>query len=159
MTVYLEQNDKRGGSNLNSCSMEVFEKLGFGKFVNLNDVRIHMGIPSWIVEGAKKLGGVVPRAVTFGNDIYFRSVDDYSFSRQDVVDTLAAIGHELTHSAQARALGEDVFNAKYIGEWVKNGFRYSDDMDLEKKAYHVEELLNQSIPQRFGDDPCKNFRH
>jgi hypothetical protein len=52
-----------------------------------------------------------------------------------------------------------IFNAKYIGEWVKNGFRYSDDMDLEKKAYHVEELLNVSIPQRFGDDPCKSFRH
>lgn len=155
-TVYVAQQDPRGGSYLSPCAKYIFGKIGFGKFVDLADVRVHIGIPDWIAEGAEHLGGVIAGAVTIGNDIYYRSVSDYNPS---TVEGLAELGHELTHIQQYNALGYDVFVTKYIGEYIKNGFRYGLGMDLENKASHVEDLLKQSIPQRFGNDPCKDFRH
>jgi hypothetical protein len=94
--------------------------------------------------------------VTLGNDIYYRSAADYNPSP---VRGLAALGHELVHVQQYNALGDDTFVALYIGEYIMNGFRYGRGMDLENKAYHKEDLLNTSIAQRFGNDPCKKFRH
>lgn len=156
LTVYRAVDDRRGGSYLNPCANEVFEKLGFGKFIKLDDVRIHIGIPDWITDIAKKAGGITPRAITWGDDIYFRSADDFDFSRENVVDTLAAIGHELEHVMQYNAYGVS-FYVKYLKDYAGSGFRYGGK--LEEQGQQVEDLLNKSIPQRFGNDPCKDWRH
>lgn len=123
--------------------------------MNLDDIRVHMGIPDWIAKGAETFGGVIPGAVTIGNDIYYNPAN-YNPS---TVEGLAELGHELTHVQQYNAIGDDIFMTKYIGEYIMNGFRYGRGMDLENKASHVEDLLKTSIPQRFGNDPCKDFRH
>ena len=156
ITVYIEQKDQRGGSYLNPCAAEVFEKLGFGKFINLDNVRIHIGIPSWITDIAKKAGGITPRAITWGNDIYFRSAADFDFNPENVVDTLAVIGHELEHVLQYK-IYKDSFYMKYLTDWARSGFRYGGK--LEKQGEQIEDALRKSIPQRLGSDPCKDWRH
>jgi len=154
-TIYTEIDDQRGGSKLSPCARDILGKIGFGRFVNLDDIRVHIGIPDWVTSMAQKFGGIIPKAITIGNDIYWRSVDDYNPS---TVAGLAEMSHELTHTLQFNVLGASMY-FKYLGQWAKNGFRYGEGMKLEKSAMEVERLLNLSIPQRFGNEPCKNFRH
>lgn len=154
-TVYTEVHDKRGGSRLSPCARDILGKMGFGKFVDLDEIRVHIGIPDWVTSSAETFGGITPKAITVGNDIYWRSVADYNPS---TVAGLAEVGHELTHTMQYNVLGASMY-FKYFGQWVKNRFAYGEGMKLEKSAMEVERLLNLSIPQRFGNDPCKKFRH
>jgi YD repeat-containing protein len=154
-TVYEEINDVRGGSKLSPCARYIFGKFGFGKFVNLDQVRVHIGIPDWITSVAKQAGGIIPKAITIGDEIYWRSSQDYQPS---TVAGLAEVGHELTHVSQYNILRASFF-LQYLIEWAKEGFRYPENQRLEKTPMEVERLLNLSIPQRFGNDPCKDFRH
>src|SRR5205085_5917852 len=134
------------------CAKSIFSQLGFGRFVNLNDIRIHIGIPTALNEGARIFGGIHADAITIGNDIYFSSWDAYN---PTTVKGLSKIGHELTHVQQQNALGEDAFMLLYAAEWARNGFRYSEGMHLEGQASRVERSLNIRIKQQFSDDPCR----
>src|SRR5207244_8431395 len=40
LTVYVAQSDQRGGSYLNPCAEHIFKELGFGRLVNLDNVRV-----------------------------------------------------------------------------------------------------------------------
>ncbi len=152
--IYTRIDDARGGSHISPCTKDILGQMGFGRFINLDAVRVHIGIPDWVTDLAQDFGGIVPKAITVGNDIYYRSVADY---RPSNVAGLAEMGHELTHVLQYKVLGAS-FYLKYLGQWARNGFQYGEGMELEKKAAQVERNLNLSIPQRFGNDPCKKFR-
>jgi hypothetical protein len=156
LTVYRGVNDTRGGSYLPPCADDVFTQMGLRKLINLDNVRIHIGIPDWVTAAAKRYGGIVPKAITVGDDIYFSNMDDLDFGKDHVVSTLALIGHELTHVYQHKKYGDKYYLA-YIGQWAKNGFRYGGK--FEEEGDHNEQLLMQSIPQRFGNDPCRDWRH
>lgn len=158
LTVYLAQPDQRGGSYLNPCAMHIFQELGFGRFVNLNEVRVHMGIP----KALDKLAAITAGAMTVDNDIYYRSASDYN---PTTVDGLAAVGHELMHVMQQRIMGVGAFTTKYVGEYLANRAKGMspqkayENISFEKAAYKVQELLRERIRQQFGDDPCKQFRY
>ena len=152
--IYTEVNDARGGSYLSECTKMALGGMGFGRFINLNNIRVHFGIPDSVISLAEAFGGITPKAITIGDDIYYARRSDYNPS---TVAGLAEMGHEVTHSIQFKILGASMY-FKYLGQWAKNKFRYGEGMKLERFAAEVERNLNSSIPQRFGYDPCKKFR-
>ena len=80
--------------------------------MNLREIRVREGIP-WYVPMAAS-------AYADRNYIYFApgAYDPYS------VEGIAIIGHEITHSAQYKAIGTMKFRALYLWEWVRGFYRH-----------------------------------
>jgi len=76
---------------------------------NLGDIRVHIGIPHSIM----RLGLGSTKAVTFGNDIYFREgAYDPKTARG-----LSLIAHEVAHTVQYDKYGKIGFLKAYAAEF------------------------------------------
>ncbi|HYP28903.1 MAG TPA: DUF4157 domain-containing protein [Blastocatellia bacterium] len=75
--------------------------------LNLREIRVREGIPWYVLMDAS--------AYADRNYIYFApgAYDPYS------VEGIAIIGHEITHSAQYKAIGTLKFRVLYLWEWVR----------------------------------------
>ncbi|HKS30028.1 MAG TPA: DUF4157 domain-containing protein [Pyrinomonadaceae bacterium] len=153
LTEYMEVGDSRGGSKIAPCAKYILNQIGVGKFVNLDDIRIHIGIPEAIMELARRgqrFGAVIPKALTFGKDIYYATPDDY---RPTTLDGIALLGHELEHVRQYLTLGEPAFLMKYyLLEGARKGY---DNIDLEIFADRVQNAVRNRVKSDYGETPCK----
>lgn len=80
--------------------------------MDLREIRVREGIPWYVPMGAS--------AYADRNYIYFApgAYDPYS------VEGIAILGHEITHSAQYKAIGTMKFRALYLWEWVRGLYKH-----------------------------------
>ncbi|HEX6044941.1 MAG TPA: DUF4157 domain-containing protein [Pyrinomonadaceae bacterium] len=120
--------------------------------VDLDKIRIHSGIPSYVVGDNL--------AYTDGNDIYFKE----GLYDPNSVQGLADIGHEVTHSEQYAKLGTLKFRAQYLGEYANNVHSGMDhqtayesisfEVEARKKAAIISKDLSNLMKQVGGREPC-----
>jgi RHS repeat-associated protein len=110
-----------GTGKLSACARAVLQ-ANFPS-IDLSKVRLHYNVPSL----GKDVDGF-----TWGNDMYLVR-GQYDPLRPN--SNLALIGHELEHTRQFFQLGGPRFGAAYIAQWVRNGFRYDQNIPFEAEAY------------------------
>lgn len=122
--------------------------------VNLDDIRVHQGIPAEVAAIAD------PLAYTEGNRIYFKKGEYDPHS----VGGLSDLGHEITHSDQYAKLGFTNFQAKYLREYAelrrlgldhdKAYWNISFEKEARKKAEIIRKDLTNLMRDFGGRDPC-----
>ena len=120
--------------------------------VNLDDIRVHEGIPSYVVGD--------PLAYAEEDRIYFKKgrYDPHS------VAGLSDIGHEVTHSEQYAKLGTRNFQAQYLGQYLelrRLGFDHETayenitfEVEARKRAEIIRKDLTNLMRDFGGRDPC-----
>jgi len=85
-------------------------------------------------------------AITFGNHIFmssagwqqYKAVHDAAAAIQRVIEGVGLVGHEVTHTLQARPMGTLSFVLSYLHEWASVGFDYN------KIPYELQAYANES---------------
>jgi len=92
-------------------------------------------------------------AITFGERIFFsnagwqeyQAIHQLASSREEALNGMNTVGHELTHTLQARDSGLLVFFlAKYLYQWASVGFDYNRipyEIEAYAKGKEVEDFL------------------
>jgi RHS repeat-associated protein len=137
------------GVPLSPCAKRILGDLFNGSALNLDDIRVRVGIPQLI----KDFATISPGAVTIGNTIY---LDAGSLSKYDAstVSGLANLAHEAWHALQ---YANGLTKAGYLWESTKQKASGNDpywDNKYEKEAYQVQDVMKEYIKNTYGDDPC-----
>jgi RHS repeat-associated protein len=100
-------------------------------------------------------GGVFARlmagralAITYGNQIFFsrtgwtayKSIHAAGATDKIAIEGISLVGHEVTHTLQARQYGLLSFLARYAGQWVRVGFDYWK-IPFELQAFANDEAI------------------
>jgi len=137
------------GVSLSPCAKRVLSDLFNGSALNVNDLRVRVGIP----QSLKDFATISPGAVTIGNTIY---LDAGSLSKYDAstVSGLANLAHEAWHALQyANGLTKSGYLWESSKQWWNGKDPYWDNK-YEKEAYQVQDIMKEYIKNTYGDDPC-----
>ncbi|HWC30752.1 MAG TPA: DUF4157 domain-containing protein [Dehalococcoidia bacterium] len=99
-------------------------------------VLVHGGPVCWFVRSVIRQGAMTVAPYVF----YGRSSFDATR-----VESVALLAHELKHVQQYRELGRLGFLVRYFVAKARNGFRYSEDLPLEKDAYALQREVENSL--------------
>jgi hypothetical protein len=105
--------------------------------LDMQSVRlVHGGPVCWFVRSVISQG-----AMTFAPYVF------YGESRFDPgdVESLALLAHELKHVQQYRERGHLGFLVKYFSDKARNGFKYSEDLPLEKEAFALQREVKEKL--------------
>lgn len=97
---------------------------------------VHGGPLCWFVRNVLKQGAMAVAPFIF----YGRASFDAT-----KVTSLCLLAHELKHVQQYREMGHTRFLLKYLFDKARNGFRYSEDLPLEKDAYALERAVAENL--------------
>jgi hypothetical protein len=97
---------------------------------------VHGGPVCWFVRSVIRQG-----AMTFAPWVFYgRSHFDPSR-----VNSLALLAHELKHVEQYRKRGRLGFLLRYFIDKARNGFKYDENLPLEKEAYDVQRDVEKNL--------------
>lgn len=92
---------------------------------------------SWVakIAAAKMKAGKV--AIVFGNTIHLHNT-----SRTEFLNDKRWVSHELKHVEQYKQNGFAGFIAKYVFDWMKNGY-YNNKFEIEARESEEDELFKE----------------
>jgi hypothetical protein len=61
------------------------------------------------------------------------------------VSSLALLAHELKHVQQYSERGRPAFLVRYFIDKARNGFKYNENLPLEKEAYDVQRDVEKNL--------------
>jgi YD repeat-containing protein len=145
------------GVSLSPCAQRVLSDLFKGSKLNVEDLRVRVGIPQSILDFAT----ITPDAVTIGNTIY---LDAGAIDRFDArtLSGLANLAHEAWHALQSANNPGGVRGqiADYFRESGREWWRGKDpywDNAFEIEAYQVQDIMKGYIKETYGDNPCEKL--
>jgi hypothetical protein len=146
------------GKPLSTCFRKLlapfFKPSGEFRGLDLNDIRIHLGVPEYIYKRA----AVPVAAAVIGNNIYFNPNSYGEFSLDDV----EMMAHELVHVKQYRVHGMIGFVLDYFTGYLKNrrhGMSPKDAYDnssMELEAAAEARTVRKVVQAIHGESPCNS---
>ena len=97
---------------------------------------VHTGPVCWFVRSVIRQG-----AMTFAPYVFYGK-SSFDASR---AGSLALLAHELKHVQQYRESGRLGFLVKYFIDKARNGFRYNENLPLEKEAYELQREVEKKL--------------
>jgi RHS repeat-associated protein len=124
--------DPNGLDPLDPSVRTFFESYYSTSFAN---VEVHSGWFARLLAGSGE-------GITFGEHIflshegwqYYQSIHQVGAPLSQALEGMNLIGHELTHTLQARESGLPLFLIKYLYQWAKSGFDYPN-FPFEQAAF------------------------
>jgi hypothetical protein len=146
------------GRPLSTCFRKLlqpfFRRSGEFRGIDLNDVRLHLGVPEQI----QKRAAIPVAAVTIGNNIYFNPNNYGALT----LDDLEQMAHEIVHVKQYRLHGMIGFVMDYFTEYGKNRWRGMSPEDayennpMELQAVTEAGTIRRVVKAIYGEYPCNN---
>jgi hypothetical protein len=97
---------------------------------------VHGGPVCWFVRSVVRQGAMTIAPYVF----YGKSSFEPASAR-----SLALLAHELKHVEQYRARGRIGFLIKYFIDKARNGFKYNENLPLEKEAYELQREVEKKL--------------
>jgi len=144
------------GVPLSPCANKIMGDLVNGSKLNVNDLRVRIGVP----ESIKDFATIKVAAVTIGNTIYLDagSIDDFDVR---TISGLANLAEEAWHALQYANAGKNKQKLNYLSESAKRWWQGKDpynDNIYEKEAKEVKETMRDYIKNMYGERPCETLK-
>jgi Domain of unknown function (DUF4157) len=104
-------------------------------FTVIPSMRVQIKENSWVAKLAAVKMKADKVAIVFGNTIHLHNT-----SRQEFLADKKWVCHELKHVQQYQQNGFAGFIAKYVADWMKNGY-YNNRFEIEARQSEGEEGL------------------